>query len=618
MDQLEMNRLRPWISMVIAGGILSAVLALLCLSVFELIFIGRVFPGVSVNNIPLGGKTTQDAASLLSQQISYPYNGKLILQDGNNTWVVSPVEIGLVFNANTTVTEAYQIGRSGSLPNNLITQWRALTSRINVPPSFIFDQRVGGAYLANINAQIYQPVIEPSIVVNGTEVGVLQGEKGHTLHISNSLALIALQLQSMQDGTIPLFIEEPRPIVMNVDQQAEQARRILSAPMRISMPADQPDQQGPWSFPPEQVAGLLHFNIVENGESASYQIGLDEGALEKMLTELAPGLAQEAQNPRFIFNDDTRQLELLQAAVIGRELDVTASKQQITEKLLAGEHDIQLVFATTNPPVLSDATGESLGITELVREEASYFYGSSASRIQNITTAAARFHGLLVAPGETFSMAKALGNISLDNGYAEALIIYGDQTIQGVGGGVCQVSTTLFRAAFFSGFPIVERHAHAYRVYYYEYVAGPRIDESLAGLDATVYVPVVDLKFTNDTPYWLLMETYVNPTYRSIVWKFYSTKDGRSVSWETSGLQNVVEAPKPLYTESDELETGEVKQVDWEADGADVTVKRTVSRADQVINQDTFITHYEPWQAKYEYGPGTEDMPPADTEEDED
>jgi vancomycin resistance protein YoaR len=125
-------------------------------------------------------------------------------------------------------------------------------------------------------------------------------------------------------------------------------------------------------------------------------------------------------------------------------------------------------------------------------------------------------------------------------------------------------------------------------------------------------VPVVDFKFTNDTPYWLLMETYVNPSYSSIVWKFYSTKDGRSVEWQTSGLQDVVEAPKPYYYENDELENGEVKQVDWEADGADVTVKRTVNRDGVVIDQDTFITHYQPWQAKYEYGPGTEGMPPED------
>jgi len=168
------------------------------------------------------------------------------------------------------------------------------------------------------------------------------------------------------------------------------------------------------------------------------------------------------------------------------------------------------------------------------------------------------------------------------------------------------VSTTLFRAAFFSGFPIVERYPHAYRVSYYEKVAGNRIDQRLAGLDATVFVPIVDFKFTNDTSNWLLMETYVNPTYSSIVWKFYSTSDGRVVDWSTSGVTNVIEAPEPKYQENPDLNEGQIKQIDWAADGADVTVSRTVTRGGEVILSDTIFTRYRPWQAVFEYGPGTE------------
>jgi vancomycin resistance protein YoaR len=292
--------------------------------------------------------------------------------------------------------------------------------------------------------------------------------------------------------------------------------------------------------------------------------------------------------------------------VVGRELDVDKSIQTVEEKLYAGEHAIPLAISYTNPPVTDQSTGEQLGIKELIHAETSYFYGSNASRVQNIQTAASKFHGLLVAPGETFSMASAIGDITLDNGYAEALIIIGGQTLKGVGGGVCQVSTTLFRTAFFSGFPIVERHAHAYRVYYYEKVAGNRINPKLAGLDATVFVPLVDFKFTNDTPYWLLMETYVNPQNSSITWKFYSTSDGRRVEWDTTGTTNVVPAPDPVYRENPDLPSGTIKQVDWAADGADVTVNRTVYRNDSVYLQDTIYTHYEPWEDVFEYGPGTE------------
>jgi len=258
------------------------------------------------------------------------------------------------------------------------------------------------------------------------------------------------------------------------------------------------------------------------------------------------------------------------------------------------------------PAVGNDATAESLGITGLVSQQSTYFRGSSSERIQNIKAASDRFKGLLVAPGQVFSMADILGDISLENGFAEALIISNGRTITGVGGGVCQVSTTLFRTAFFAGYPIVARTPHAYRVGYYEQTQYGH-DPNLAGLDATVYVPLVDFKFTNDTPYWLLMETYVNVGAHRLTWKFYSTSDGRSVEWHTTGPQDVVPAPDPLFQENPDLQKGEMKQVDWAADGANVTVTRIVWRGGQVLYNDTISTHYEAWQAVCEFGPGTDD-----------
>jgi vancomycin resistance protein YoaR len=263
---------------------------------------------------------------------------------------------------------------------------------------------------------------------------------------------------------------------------------------------------------------------------------------------------------------------------------------------------------------LDTSTAEELGIRQVVSVYTSYFYGSSGPRIQNITTASARFHGVLVAPGETFSMAQVLGDVSLDSGYAEALIIYGDRTIKGVGGGVCQVSTTLFRTAFFGGYPVDERYAHAYRVSYYELTPSGGVDPDLAGLDATVFAPVVDFKFTNNSDAWLLMETYVNEAARTLTWKFYSTDDGRTVDWTTTGPRNLVEPPEPLYEENPELAKNEIKQVDWAAEGADVAVTRTVTRGGAVLFSDTFNTHYLPWQARYQYGPGSEGIPQPEEE----
>ena len=136
--------------------------------------------------------------------------------------------------------------------------------------------------------------------------------------------------------------------------------------------------------------------------------------------------------------------------------------------------------------------------------------------------------------------------------------------------------------------------------------AAAHIDESRAGLDATVFVPLVDFKFKNDTPYWILMETYVNAAARTITWKLYSTSDGRTVDWQTSGLTNVVESPQPRYIENPDLPQDEIKQTDWAIAGADVDITRTVSKDGGVLFTDRYTTHYLPWGDVYEYGPGTQ------------
>ncbi len=602
------SRLHQMLIILATAGLSLIGLLVSATLLFQLWFAGRIFPGVSVAGVPVGGLTPTAAAQRLAQEWTFPQTGRILLQDKERVWLFTPQQLGLFLDAQASAEQAFRLGRSGSLLTRFNDQLTALYSGSTVAPVLIFDQRIAHQQLVNLAREIDRPVLEASLGLQGTEVIVRSGEIGRTLDVEASLLLLTHQLQTLTDGVVPLIVRETPPLILDASAQAEVARRILSQPLTITLPEDQPDysQVGPWVFDPPTLAGMLTIERVQNEQGATYQVTLQRDALLNFLSNLAPNLAKDPQNARFIFNDDTHQLELIQHAVIGRRLNIEASLRTIQEKVTQGEHTVALVFDYNPPPVTDDATAEQLGIRELIHAETSYFYGSSRERVQNIQAAAARFHGLLVAPGEVFSMAQALGDITLDNGYAEALIIVGNQTIKGVGGGVCQVSTTLFRAAFFAGYPIIERHAHAYRVYYYEKVAGNRINPRLAGLDATVFVPLVDFKFKNDTPYWLLMETYVNPAASTLTWKFYSTSDGRHVEWDTTGPINVVDPPPPLYRENPDLAQGEIKQVDWEAQGADVIVTRTVYRNGEVYLQDTFKTHYRPWQAVYEYGPGTE------------
>jgi len=615
---LPLSHSRPILEQVlIALGLGLATFASLCIAFiigFQIWFAGRIYPGVNVAGVQVGGLSQAEAAERIQLAITFPETGTILLQDGKNGWQVKPQEIGLFLDPGASAAGAYKIGRQGDPLERLGSQFDTWYYGEELSPILLFDQRLAYFYLARLAEQINQPVIEANLGLQGTEVIVHSGKVGRTLDIDRSLAVLSQQVQSMQDGLVILVVKETPPFILDASAQAEIARQILSQPLTLTMPDDQSGEGSPWVFDQATLASMLIIERVQNGDSESFQVAISTDMLVTFLTNLGPQLQTYPVNARFIFNDDTRQLDLLQDAVIGRTLNVEESIRAIKTGLKNNEHTLALVFNYVEPPVTNSATAESLGITELVSQHTTYFYGSSRERVQNIRASASRFHALLVPPGETFSMVNALGDISLDNGYAEALIIMGGRTIKGIGGGICQVSTTLFRTAFFGGYPIVERQPHAYRVSYYEKVQGNRINTSLSGLDAAVFVPLVDFKFTNDSPYWLLMETYVNPNTSSITWKFYSTSDGRTVEWNTTGPTNIVEPPEPLYKENPELSQGEIKQVDWEAQGADVRVNRTVTRNGQVHIQDSVFTRYRPWQAIFEYGPGTE-IPTPEPEE---
>ncbi len=573
---------------------------------YQLIYAGRIFPGVSVAGVDVSGLSRNEAVLKLSQTLSYPNTGKVLFRASEQVWVASPAELGMVFDPSASAMAAYAMGRSGGPFGALAGQIRARGFGLDVAPVVIFDQRVAYNYLQNIAAQVDQPVVEASLRLDGTNVTALPGQVGRLVNLDATLIYLGAQLQSFRDGEVPLVIQEAAPKLLDVSSQAEAARRILSQPLTIAVPNYREGDPGPWTYDVPVVANMLGVNVIDNGGTAEMQVGLNPTALRPVLSEIKTYVDRLPQNARFVFNDGTGQIEPISASSVGRSMDVEASITAINDALARGEHTIALSVAEQQPAVADTASGAELGVTQLIQEQTTYFYGSSDARIQNIVAAAERYHGLLVAPGETFSMGSELGDVSLENGFAEALIIYGGRTIKGVGGGVCQVSTTLFRTVFFAGFPVVERYSHAYRVSYYEMNASGAVDNTFAGMDATVYFPLVDFKFLNDSSSWLLMETYVNVSARTITWKLYSTSDGRSVKWDTTGPTNIVTPPDPLFEENPDLKKNQIKEVDHAALGADVYVTRTVWMNGVIYFTDQFPTHYQPWQAICQYGPDTE------------
>ncbi len=573
--------------------ILGAVILILGI---RLAYSGRALPGVFLSGLPLGGKTQAEIVELLAPVYPYAEQGTIILTDDEANWMLTPADLGVAIDIEAMAQQALGVGRQGTFTQRIEDQINAWYRGLSVAPIVRLDKIVGGHTLGGIAAQVDRAMIEASIYIEGTQVISTPGQVGRELDMAATLLALEEPVHAMNDALIPLAIVDAPPVILDATPLAAVAQELLRQPLHITA-----DGAEDIVLQPGTLASMLDFAVSGEGAAAAYTMQIDPAQTRALLEPRTPELERRPENARFIFNDDTRQLDLLTPAMIGRTLDIDASITTINEGLNAGQHSIGLAFSFETPPVADQATAEELGISEAVSVVSTYFSGSSRERIQNISTASSAFHGLLIPPGGTLSMADILGDISLDSGYAEALIIYGDKTIKGVGGGVCQVSTTLFRAVFFGGYEIVERHPHAYRVGYYEQGPG----SPGPGLDATVFVPLVDFRFRNDTPYWLLMETYIYGN--QLLWKFYSTSDGRSVT-RSSQVSNEIDAPKPLYKENSDLPEGKINQIDYQADGMDVVVYRTVKVGGDILHEDVIKTHYLPWRAIYEFGPGT-DLP---------
>jgi vancomycin resistance protein YoaR len=380
---------------------------------------------------------------------------------------------------------------------------------------------------------------------------------------------------------------------------------LLDGPLTLVLAQPREGDPGPWVLPPEQLVTML----VIQTEGEALHTALDEDALRFYLEGLITALAIEPVDARFHFDDGLGQLEPISPSVEGRALDVEASVARIVQELVVGNHYVPLVVQAVPPRYPDTATAEELGIVELVVEGDSYFIGSPSGRDHNIRLATPKFDGIVVGPGETFSFNHYLGEVTAEAGYDESYITAGEQLAIEVGGGICQVSTTAFRAAFWGGYPIVERWYHNFRVGYYE-LRGAGL-----GMDATVYSPLVDFQFTNDQPYPLLIETEIEEGAHRLVFRFYSTGDGRRVEREEPEISDKTQPGPPIYQLDGTLAPGTVIQWQSAVNGLTATiVRRVLDAGGNLVYNDTFVSKYASRRAAYQYGPGYEPPPEEETE----
>jgi len=332
---------------------------------------------------------------------------------------------------------------------------------------------------------------------------------------------------------------------------------------------------------------VVHDHVLEGGKVKTY-VGTVKRVIhsEDELLDWIKTLEREPKNARFVYSE-ARGWHAVEK--VGYRVPKEEALAAYREALAYGKRVFYLPQEILEP-VQSVHGLELRGIRELVAEGVTDFRGSSWNRVYNLKLAARKLDGLIIPQGAVFSFNQALGPVDEEHGYKEGYVILGDRTEKDVGGGVCQVSSTVYRAAFFAGLPILERKAHSYLLRYYR----------PAGLDATVYSPWVDLKFKNDTPGDLLLRTYVRGT--KLIVRLFGTKD-REVRWEGPIYLEKKPPLPPREIVDETLPPGTRKQVDWPAPGAKVLFKRWVEYADGRVKEEAFLSEYKPWGAVYLVGP---------------
>ncbi len=597
----------PWLTRLLRLAILAfmflSLLALLLAAgaaAFQVAVQDRIVPGVRIAEIDLGGLTKAEAASRLREAYQALGAAQYRFRDGERVWTATARELGLSVPVESLVERAYAIGHGDDPRRSLREQAHAWFQGVTLEAALRYEPAVARRFLAGLAAEIDRERRDASLWLDGAAVGVDLGRSGRELDIEATHSALSDALLAQSDQReIALVIAEYAPRQWNIAEAAAAIEIALSTPIHLVGTDRDGALLPPWVISRDLILAALEIGLHADGERRRYQVGLDLAALEGYLGTLSPALSRAAVDGRFDFDPQTGSLTALMPSADGRKLNVEATIAGIEAAIFDRRNRrVPMIFEQVKPRYHDGISAAELGISELVAEATTYYWGSWQNRRSNIALGAGKLHGVIIAPGEEFSFNEHLGDISLEAGYLEGSVILGGATVTGIGGGICQVSTTMFRAAFSGGYAITERNSHGYRVGYYEYAgAGP-------GLDAAIWQPEVDLRFQNNTPHHLLIESSFLGAQDALQFRIYSTRHW-TTAIESAIISDIRPAPEAGFIEASDLRLGQTRQIDYAVDGADVWVYRNIyDRAGALVKRDQLFTRYSPWQAVFEVAPG--------------
>jgi vancomycin resistance protein YoaR len=567
------------------------------LLLFDLSYRNKFFPGVRLGTLDLGGLTPAQANTLLGEKISSLNERGIILKYQNREYSLLPtiasgdadIALDLIaVDQNKTIAQAYQLGRDGGWIENtgkkikilIFGETPAINLSLNDPA---IKKTLSGEF------SIFEtPSQDARLIYNQSqdqfEIGSEQA--GWSIDYDSAITELRKNLSVLNFSPITLTADTVEPAiskneVLNVNAGAKEI--LALAPLTLNLGSSTAGT-AKWEIKKNTLAGWLGLKINPAGKNNGDKIiiGLNQGEVSKYLTEIiAAEIDRPASTPRFEIKNG--KVSIFQSSQKGLALNIAASLASLESELIDKKNSTIQLSIDELPAELA-TPGEDFGIKELIGTGQSNFAGSPKNRRHNIAVGADTLDGTLIKPDETFSLIKTLGAIDASNGYLQELVIKGNKTIPEFGGGLCQIGTTMFRAALGTGLPIAERRNHSYRVVYYE----------PAGTDATIYDPSPDLKFINDTGNYILIQSRIEKD--NLFFDFWGSSDGRVATRTKPTIYNIVKPAAARIVETTDLKPGEKKCTEKAHNGADAYFDYKVVYASGEIKEKKFSSHYIPWQ----------------------
>lgn len=551
----------------------------------------KIYPGIRIGQINLQGLTLKEAEELITKQADLISDNGLNLSYSNqvvslpstvalNTDISFPI---FTFNIDETIKNIASSSPKDSFISYLTNSVFDALKDKDITMVYSFDAERTKTFISEDLKDLLVAPLNASFKTEKTSSGEvafkIEPEKiGKQIDFELAIPEIKQRLDSLNKNSISLKTITARPSVTSQDlKNLEEAAVTLISRGDLLLTAKTATSTE-FRVKKEIVASWLK----SQGEKNSYQLDLDEEKISDYITKnIAPTINQDVKEPRYEIKNG--KMVSWQNSANGQKVNIKNSISKIKENyLITGSNSAELVIDEIVSQLSENA--DEISIKDLIGTGHSNFAGSPANRRHNIEVGAAAVHGMIIKPGEEFSLVKTLGEIDANSGYLPELVIKNNKTIPEYGGGLCQIATTIFRSALVSGLPITARQNHSYRVAYYE----------PAGTDAAVYDPWPDIKFLNDTSNYILIQSRI--AGNDIYFDFWGKKDGRIASSTKPVVYNIVKPAPAKIIESDSLKPGEKKCTEKAHNGADAYFDYSVNYPDGNTKNVRFKSHYVPWQ----------------------